>query len=601
MLSNIEGLNSLTLMWGLVQGIQAGQIILSLTALIPLSLIYLPFMLSQLSIRNYAIVDALEIDFKPGMSVITGETGAGKSIILGALGLTLGDRADKNVVRTGTDKTEISAEFTIDRYPAVQQWLQDNELDDACESSQCLLRRVVGADGRSRAYINGRTVTLGNLTELGEMLMDIHSQHEHQSLLQKSTHLRLLDDFGVDSALLDELRQTWTAWRINQQQVQQLSRQSDELSAQMELIGYQVAELDELDLQDGELHALEEEFQELNNADTSIAILQQVVTLCQSDEENNVGQQLHHARALLDGLPHKTATLSSVVELLTSALIQVEEAVTELQRSLDRMEINPERLESVNQRLADIHRLARKHKVKPEALVSEHVTLREQLARFANSDASLEELKKQDTKLRQQYLGCAEQLSEQRKKAAKTLSSKINKQLKTLGMPDAKLEVLLSESDREELSVNGLEMVEFLISTNPGQAAKPLIKIASGGELSRISLAIQVTTAQTSRTPTLVFDEVDVGIGGGIAKEVGRLLHQLGEHAQIVCVTHQAQVASQGHQHFFVSKKSSGKSTASTIIELTGKEKVREVARMLSGEVYTEESLAHAEQLVANS
>ncbi len=558
-------------------------------------------MLSQLTIRNYAIVDLLEIDFKAGMSVITGETGAGKSIILGALGLTLGDRADKNVVRAGTDKTEISAEFAIDRYPAVQHWLRDNDLSDPGTTDSCLLRRVVGADGRSKAYINGRPVILNHLTELGEMLMDIHSQHEHQSLLQRATHQRLLDEYGVESKLLAELQKVWKQWHGNQQQIKQLSSQSHELTAQMQLIGYQVVELNELALQDGELAALAEEFQLLNNADTTIGTLQQVLSLCQGEEDGNISQQLNHAVALLQALPHKSATVSSVLELLSNALIQIDEGGTELQRSLDQIEINPERLEAVNQRLADIHRMARKHKSSPEELLALHLELQQQYARFENSDAALEQLQQQAKELRKRYQGLASELSEQRKKAAKTLSAKINKQLKTLGMPDAKLEIALTPWRSDELSAQGLESVEFLVSTNPGQPALPLIKIASGGELSRISLAIQVITAQTSHTPTLVFDEVDVGIGGGIAIEVGRLLHQLGKHTQILCVTHQAQVASQGHQHFYVSKKTSGKSTTSTITELTGKEKVREIARMLGGEVYTEESLAHAEQLVANS
>ncbi|MEX2131480.1 MAG: DNA repair protein RecN, partial [Pseudohongiellaceae bacterium] len=541
-------------------------------------------MLTQLVIRNYAIVDALEIQFRSGMSVITGETGAGKSIILGALGLTLGDRADTSVVRSGTGKAEISAEFVIADYPEVKRWLHSNDLTNSDAEECCLLRRVVSDDGRSKAYINGTPVTLTNLSELGDMLMDIHSQHEHQSLLKRSTHQKLLDEFGVEQSVLSGMHDTWRQWHTTGQQITALSQRSEEQNAQLELIGYQVNELNELALAEGEQEKLEIEFAQLNSADSTIATLQQVMNLCQDDDNSNLSRSLNHAIALLEELPHKSDAVQTAAELFNNALIQVDEAGTELRHQLDRLEINPARLEEVNQRLADIHRVARKHRVKAGELTALHKSLQLQLSRFENADQELEILAKQEKALREQYDKLAARVSTQRQSAARKLSQQINKQLQTLGMSEAKLEVALIPVTADSLSVNGRETVEFLVSTNPGQAAKPLIKIASGGELSRISLAIQVITARTSRTPTLVFDEVDVGIGGGVAREVGKLLRQLGEHAQIICVTHQAQVAGQGHQHYFVSKHSSGKSTRSVITELTGETKIREVARMLGGE-----------------
>ncbi|MFM1896757.1 MAG: repair protein RecN [Pseudomonadota bacterium] len=556
-------------------------------------------MLNQLVIRNYAIVDNLEMDYRPGMTVITGETGAGKSIILGALGLTLGDRADKTVVRSGADKADISALFQIADYPEVQAWLADHELQGD-DPHSCLLRRVVGEDGRSRAFINGAPVTLANLSELGDRLMDIHSQHEHQSLLKRTTHQRQLDAFGVPADLLEQLRRVWRQWHDNQQLIQQLSNQSRSQDAQMQLLGYQVRELDELALEPGEVGLLDAEFLQLNTADTTISVLQQVLSLCLDDEEHAVHQAIHRALTVLGDLPHLSPGLQAVVDLLNNALIHIEEAGDGLRQELERVEVNPQRLEEVNRRLAQIHAMARKHRVKPDELTVLHQDLARQVKAYENTDASLETLRKQDQALRRQYQDIAGQVSAKRHSAAQSLGKQINQQLKSLGMAEARLEVRLSPLEGDLPAAEGMETVEFLVSTNPGQPAKPLAKIASGGELSRISLAIQVITARTSKTPTLVFDEVDVGIGGGVAREVGKLLRQLGEHAQILCVTHQAQVASQGHQHYLVSKASRGKSTNTTITELVGEQKVREIARMLGGDAFTEESLAHAEQMIGS-
>ena len=556
-------------------------------------------MLSLLTIRDYAIVDALDLELSHGMTVITGETGAGKSIILGALGLTLGDRADKGVVRAGSQRADISALFNLADNPAARGWLQDRDLLDADHGPDtCLVRRVVPADGTSRSYINGVPVTLGNLSELGEMLMDIHSQHEHHSLLRKSTHRQLLDEFGVETQLLTELGSNHRDWQHNQHLMKQLQDQAEELDAQRQLISYQVEELDELAAGEEEFKKLEEEFQLLTNAESSMATLQQVLTLCQDDETYNITQAINQAKTLLQALP-QGLKLGSALELLDTAAIQIDEATSDVQDQLERIEVNPERQQWVDERLAALHRMARKHKVQPGKLYQLHQELTEQLQGLAHFNRQLQELAERDIELRNLYVDVANQVSRQRKLAAKKLASSINKQLALLGMTEARLEVKLQPLQAGDPSATGMESVEFLIKTNPGQPARALAKIASGGELSRISLAIQVITAQTSKTPTLVFDEVDVGIGGGVARAVGRLLQQLSDHTQILCVTHQAQVASLGQHHLVVQKETQGKSTRTVITTLGQQEKVKEIARMLGGEDYTDESLAHAEQMVA--
>ena len=558
-------------------------------------------MLQQLSIQNYATVDTLEIEFKTGMSVISGETGAGKSIMLGGLGLTLGDRADKGIVRTGAKKADICAAFDIANIPAAQKWLRKNDLEEESDSGSCLLRRVVNADGRSKGYINGSPVTMASLKSLGEMLLDIHSQHEHQSLLHRATHQRLLDDFCVSSKHLIAMHSTHKQWQKNAQMIEALSNRSQEDSAQTQLLSYQLTELDELGIAVDEVPKLEAEFKSLNHADETVASVQSALAHCGGDDEKNATASMHQALTALNELPEKNARVTSIIELLESASIQLDEAVSDLRAFSDEFEANPERLDHVNTRLGLLHAIARKHKVKPNQLEQVIRDLRQQLNLIKNSDAELEKLEATDKQLRVDYLKSADEISKQRKKGSSKLAKQVNEQLKQLGMPHASLEVQLLATEKDKPAASGLEVVEFLVSTNPGQAAKPLIKIASGGELSRISLAIQVITAQTSHIPSLVFDEVDVGIGGGVAKVVGQLLRQLAQRTQILCVTHQAPVAGQGHHHFFVSKFTKAGSTLTQITELSETEIVREVARMLGGEDLSDESLAHAEQMVASN
>ena len=572
-------------------------------------------MLTNLSIRNYAIASALDISFKPGMTAITGETGAGKSIILGALGLVLGDRADRDVVRDGCERADISAEFDVSNLTAASQWLTDNALESPDDPGLCLLRRSVSSDGRSRAWVNNTPVTLQALSALGECLMDIHSQHEHHSLLKKTTHQTLLDDFAGTQDNVRQLRQLAAQWRELQQQLTALKHAIAGQSAANELARYQLDELETLQLGDQELQQLEQELDELSQADARLAGIQSLLLICREHDEGNIRQQLQQAQQMLRQLTQKKTTgesadsvaarLQSVGDMLNTALIQVEEAADEMNRLADRIEINPARLEQLNQRLNDIHQLARKHKVRPDELPALRQQLQEQLDSVLHNTDQIQQLETLQAQLREQWQRIASETGKKRQVAAKKLATAVNAQLHALGMSEAELSVTLHPEDPETPQTHGLEHAEFLISTNRGQAPRALAKIASGGELSRISLAIQVITAMTSQTPCLVFDEVDVGIGGSVARVVGKLLRQLGTRGQVLCVTHQALVAGMANQHFKVSKSSATESARSQVTELDAGQRQIEVARMLGGEdnqgVVSSESIAHARELLASA
>ena len=558
---------------------------------------YNDLMLQQLTINNYAIVDTLEIELEPGMTVITGETGAGKSIMLDALGLALGDRADRDVIRGGAERADITACFTLGDDNLVDQWLRDNDFDS--EESICILRRVITRDGRSRAYINGQPTTLNNLRDLGEMLIDIHSQHEHQSLLKTATHQRLLDDYCGLQKESAEVKSLAGKWRRLNEELEQIKSRAEESNAQYQLLSYQVKELEELALGENELEELEEEHKKLSHGEESVLVNQQVLDLCSENEEFNLEQSLNKAITLLQDIPYASKQTEEAGTLLNTALIQVEEASSALKHAIDQFELDPRRLEEIDQRLGLIHQLARKHHVPPGELAGLYLKLSDDLSGLSEADVQIGLMEEELARLLKQYGEKAAALSQARDKGAKKLAKEINSQLGKLGMEAASFSVALTRFSDSMPRTGGLEGIEFLVSTNPGQPPRPLVKIASGGELSRISLAIQVVTAQTSSIPTLVFDEVDVGIGGGVAKAVGELLRTLGDRGQVLCVTHQPQVASQGHHHLYVSKSSNTESTATQLDKLSDEERVEEVARMLGGDELSEKSLAHARELLA--
>lgn len=551
-------------------------------------------MLAHLSIRNLALAEHLELDFNAQMTAISGETGAGKSIMLDALGMALGGRSSADLVRHGSDRAEVSAVFHVDQLPAALEWLRENMLDDGTE---CILRRLVSAEGRSRAFINGQPVPLQQLRELGQYLVDIHGQHEHQSLLRKDTHCQLVDDCGRLQTLVQEVRQLFAQWQQASQKLDTLSKRQREHESQVQLLTYQVEELDSLSLGEDELQILETEQQQLANAES---ILQTLGTL--HDQylagDNAALDILGSAISLISHCDLPETSTRTLLQLFEEARISLSEAAREASRLQDRIELNPERLREVDDRLSAIYELARKHRVSPNELRQRHMELQLELETLIGGENSLEQLEARVTQLSQHYHTAATQLSEKRRQSARFLQEAVKQQLKHLGL-SPQLEIACKPLDAP--SANGTDDIEILISMNPGQPLRPLQKVASGGELSRISLCIQVVTAATTQTPTLVFDEVDVGIGGPTAEVVGRMLRQLGERTQILCVTHLAQVASQAHDHLYVSKAVQDGKTCSSIRQLEGPARVKEIARMLGGVDISQQGLALANEMLSFS
>lgn len=549
-------------------------------------------MLTHINITNYTIVSSLEMEFQTGMTVITGETGAGKSIMLDALGLCLGDRADPKAVRHGCERAEINAQFDISDIPAAKAWLAERDL---LQGDECLLRRIVTAEGRSRAYINGSASTLLDCGDFGELLIDIHSQHAHQSLLRKDNQRHILDAFAGHQALASKVEQTASDWLRTRRELELLTSAQDEHNARAQLLAYQVEELDQLALQEGELPELEAEQKALSNAEHILHSAHQALDLCEAQEGGT-----QQALQLLQEDAHSEQAVSAARELLDSAAIQLTEAKGEIQAYIDQVQIDPQRLEEVDKRLTSFYDIARKHKIMPEKIAERHAALSEELQGLTHGGQHIEQLEKDMTSLAQQYQKDAATLGKQRKSAAKKLDKKIGAQLGGLAMEQCKFEVALHTRDSDQPHPQGREDIEFLISTNPGAPTQPLGKIASGGELSRISLAIQVVTSSVGTQSSLVFDEVDVGIGGAVAESVGSLLRTLADKAQVLCVTHLPQVAAQGHQHLQVSKTSDKDSAHTTMSQLDDKDRVLEIARMLGGKKITEQSMAHAREMVGS-
>ncbi len=577
-------------------------------------------MLVHLSIDNYAIAEHIDAEFAGGMTVLTGETGAGKSILLDALGLALGDRADAAVVRSGAERADIHATFDIADNAEAQRWLQSREL---ASGDDCLLRRVVTAEGRSRGFINGQPATLQDLKALGEMLIDIYSQHAHQSLLKTAQQRKLLDAFAGTEALAEQVRQQALRYQQINQEIEGLTGQRDEQTARAQLLRYQVEELDRLNLQAGEIDAMETEQRQLANGEQIQRNSQHALALCR-EGEINVINILNQALKSLGELDAKQPALVDAEQMLGSALIQVEEASRELQHHLDKFELDPARLFELQSRLDALYDVARKHRLQARELPEFHQRLRLELGTVEGGGEQLERLQAELAQRGDAYTAQATELSKRRQQAANKLQKQVEKQLQALAMGGCKFVVELTArgeaapkgaGPREvgprgaalrkttakpvSVHIHGAEEVEFLISTNLGSPPQPLNRIASGGELSRISLAIQVITAQTSATSTLVFDEVDVGIGGATAEVVGNLLRELGSRGQVLCVTHQPQVASKGHHHFGVAKVTAKQSTRASLKRLGDAEKIEEIARMLGGITVTEQSRAHAREMLS--
>lgn len=551
-------------------------------------------LLKHLHIRDFAVIEEVDIAFNDGLTVFTGETGAGKSIMVGALGLVLGDRSDSGIVRTGCERTEITAIFDIENEDGIQSVLAEQEIN--CED-ELILRRVINKDGRSRAYVNGSSVPAQLLRALGERMVDIHGQHTHQSLLKADVQRNLLDEFGNHQQQLNEVKDAWKLWHATELELQSLSGDNRDHDAQMTLLQYQIQELEALNPGESKFSDVEEEYGRLSNANRILEVCQETLQQL-SDDEHSTQSQISHRLNELQDIQKFDQSLSSVIDLLNNATIQVSEASDELRHYLDRLELDPEKLKAVEDKLGALHDMARKHKIQPEELTDHLLTLQEELHKLENSEARYRELLTLQETTIEQYRKAAARLNQCRQQSAHRLSDDITKKLNELGMPGGQFSIEISDIGKNTPLQHGMDKIGYLVSLNPGQPLQPLSKVASGGELSRISLAIQVTGSKDKGIPTLIFDEVDSGIGGGVAEIVGKLLHSLSDKRQIFCVTHLPQIASQGDHHMQVAKATHAGTTLTRVSELSTEERVDEIARMLGGVKITEQTLAHAKEML---
>jgi len=555
-------------------------------------------MLMNLQVRDFAIVDRIDIEFDPGMTVLTGETGAGKSILVDALGLVLGERGSAQLVRDGAKRAEFAAGFDITKLPAVREWLDEQALD---VDDDCLLRRVVNADGRSRAFINGNSVPLSQLKALGELLLDIHGQHFHQSLGRREIQRTLLDHFG---GLLDDranVENHYTLWRSLADQLQNISDAEADRASRLDLLTFQLNELESLALEPGELDALMSERQRLQNSGKLADGVGSALDRLFDNESGNANSLVAEATRSIEQMVEFDASLEPVLVALNGASIQVAEAAETLRRYGESIDMDPARRDWVEERLDAVRTIARKHRVAGDELPELAARLSAEHDELSHAEERGRELEEQAEAAQAKYLKLSKSLSKARAEAATRFSAAVSEAMHSLGMPGGIFEVSLTPIPVESARPWGLDNTEFLISANPGQALQPLAKVASGGELSRMALSVQVIASDGSAIPTMVFDEVDSGVGGGVAEMVGRRLQELGANRQVLCVTHLPQVASLADQHFRISKVTDGKSTRTRVQGLGKEERIEELARMLGGVDITRKTLEHAAEMLAGA
>jgi DNA repair protein RecN (Recombination protein N) len=551
-------------------------------------------MLTHLQIRDFAIIDLIELEVRAGLTVLTGETGAGKSIVVDALALLAGGKGGAEVVRAGAERAELSATFDIDDSP---QELRELLAEQSVEASDELtVRRVIAGDGRSRGYLNGVSVPLTLLRDVGALIVDIHGQHEFQSLTRPRAQRELLDEFGKHVDLAGNVREAHKIWVALVNRAVELEGKAKDRDARIEMLRFQVNELKALDLKEGEVAQLTEERTRHSNRGRLAEAAQTAVGLLYDSDEGNAHATASRALAGIKTLSGVDPRLAKVVPMVDEATIQIREAARELSRYLETLDIDPARQEEVERRLAAIEELSRKHRVTAGELVGRAAQLENELTELDSADNNLNALKKQQAEALDAYRKLATQLSLSRQTAARTLSKDITARMQTLGMAGGRFLIDVSQPNGEP-SVHGLDTIEFRVTANPGQPLRPLAKVASGGELSRLSLAVQVACSPKD-TRCMVFDEVDSGVGGAVAEIVGRELKSLGFSGQTLCVTHLPQVAAQGHHQLRVSKLTDGKTTRTTIAELTMDERVEEIARMLGGKEITGKAREHAREML---
>jgi DNA repair protein RecN (Recombination protein N) len=551
-------------------------------------------MLTSLYVRQFAVVEEAEVAFGPGLTVVSGETGAGKSLLVDALMLLAGARADSGMVRAGSDRAELAAEFDLAGLPEALGWLRQEELDDG---ETCHLRRVIRAEGSSKGWINGRPASLAQMSALAALIVEIHGQHEHQALLSRQHQMALLDAFAGNEEAQGRVRDLARAWRDAVTRIRQLSG-GDDREHQIELLTHELEELDRWALAPAALEDLETQHRRLANAGRLAEGANGVVELLDGESEFAIGRALLRAHAELSRLAELDATLAPTLELLDSAQIQVGEAVDGLGRYAQDVELDPERLAEVDTHLTHLHDLSRRYRLPIEELTAKAEELRERLAELEGAGDALERLGRERDRLRTDYDTAAAGLSRARAEAAARLGSSVAALMGELGMSGGRLEVALEPAEGDDPDPQGRERCELLVSANPGQPPRALRKVASGGELARISLAIEVATLGNDNIGCMIFDEVDTGIGGAVAEVVGQKLRALGERVQVLCVTHLPQVAAQGHNHLNVAKESDGESTRTRIKALDASGRREEISRMLGGVEITKETRAHAKKML---
>ena len=555
-------------------------------------------MLKHLSIINLAVIENIELSFSEGLTVLTGETGAGKSILIGALGLVLGDRADTSVIRTGCARTEISAAFNVAEDERLLQLLEEQSI--SVVDNELVLRRIINRDGRSRAYINTTAVPLQLLRDAGAFLIDIHGQHAHQGLLKRDVQRELLDGFGDHGAISDQVSRAFEKWDGVTREISSLTDTAGESGDRLSLLKYQVEELQALELEENEADRLEDEYKRLANLNNLLETAQTALDGLHAGEQS-VADRINTVKKELTALERFDPGLANISGLLENAAIHISEAAAELGAYLHSLDQDPARLNQVEQRLEQLHDMARKHRVQPQLLFAHFQSITRKLDAIEQNRERLAELELEQLKSLEEYRTAADNLGERRRECATVMAADISARIRTLGMPEGTLNINVTPGPDLKPHKNGNNQVEFLVSANPGQALLPLRKVASGGELSRISLAVQVSANRDSSVATMIFDEVDAGIAGGIAEIVGNLLHKLAADRQILCVTHLPQVASQGDNHFRVTKTIDDKITETQVHELGKDERIEEIARMLGGIRVSEQSRNHAREMLGSA
>ncbi|MBT8420166.1 MAG: DNA repair protein RecN [Gammaproteobacteria bacterium] len=564
-------------------------------------------MLVHLTVRDFAIVEQLALSIEAGMTVMTGETGAGKSILVDALSLALGERASSGIVRAGCARAEVSAVFDISRQPTVQQWLLEQELDNGggdgsdADDAECILQRSVTADSRTRARINGRPVPVQTLRELGDRLVDIHGQHAHQSLLKGNSQRDIIDAYAGNDAVRRKIARLYTEWKAKNEEINHRTGSVEDHDARLEWLRFQVEELHNLNLSSDEPNSLDEEHRRLGHATEITGACHAILDKIENEPENAALPRVEASVRLLGGLCTYDERLNEVQTLFDTATIHLKEGAEALRQYVGNLEVDEERLRWIESRLAAIHDMARKHRIPPTELIAFLEQLEQEITQLEQNATLVATLHDERVELERQYRELALGLRDERIRASAEFSNEVTANLQQLGMPGGRIEVGISPLDDAHLTQTGLDEVTFNVSMNPGQPTKPLAQVASGGELSRIALAIQVLVSEGGVIPTLIFDEVDSGIGGRVAEIVGKHLRQLGQARQVLCITHLPQVASQANHHVKVQKYVENDSTKTHLIPLAQAKRVQEIARMLGGMEITDKTLAHAREMLGDT